>query len=222
MAVNALGTIPSSADVQSSSNSQAMGKDEFLTLLVAQLQSQDPLNPMDGTAFTAQLAQFSSLEQLQNLNSSVENMVSSQSSLKNAQAVDLIGKTVIADGKTIGISDGAADDIKFDLNAEAASVYVKVYDSAGNFVHDINAGALSAGSQSLSWDGNNGAGLTMADGNYTFEVLAVGANNEVIGSTTYTTGTVQGVSFKNGSAYLDTGNQEIPLASVIRVEENAG
>ena len=77
-----------------------MGKDEFLKMLVAQLKHQDPMNPMDGTAFTAQLAQFSSLEQLQNINTQLTSFTKQQQSLGNAQAVNLIGREVLAKGDT--------------------------------------------------------------------------------------------------------------------------
>ncbi|MEN8751434.1 MAG: flagellar hook capping FlgD N-terminal domain-containing protein, partial [Desulfobacterales bacterium] len=84
-----------------SSDTTIMGKDDFLNLLVAQLQHQDPLNPLDSTDFTAQLAQFTSLEQLNNVNTNLESLQSYQAAIKNAQAVDLIGKTVEAPGNTV-------------------------------------------------------------------------------------------------------------------------
>ena len=85
------------------STKNVMGKDEFLKMLVAQLKHQDPMNPMDGTAFTAQLAQFSSLEQLQNINTQLTSFTQQQQSLGNAQAVNLIGKQVLAKGDAVSV-----------------------------------------------------------------------------------------------------------------------
>jgi flagellar basal-body rod modification protein FlgD len=79
------------------SQSQALGKDEFFKMLIAQLKNQDPLNPLDGTAFSAQLAQFSSLEQLTNLNAALTAQNQNFTSLLNAQSVNLIGKEVTAE-----------------------------------------------------------------------------------------------------------------------------
>jgi len=93
--------IQGAATTQNSANaaaapavSKTMGKEDFLRLFTTQLKAQDPLNPMDSTQFTAQLAQFSSLEQLTNINTSLANMVSSQYSLQNVMATGMIGKEV--------------------------------------------------------------------------------------------------------------------------------
>ena len=78
-----------------------LGKDDFLKLFVAQLENQDPLSPMESTEFTAQLAQFSSLEQLTNANQNLEYLLMYQSSMNNAEAVNFIGNTVKASGNSI-------------------------------------------------------------------------------------------------------------------------
>lgn len=90
-----------------SATGKSLGKEDFLKLLTNQLRNQDPLKPMDSTAFTAQLAQFSSLEQLFNINNGIEQMLSFQGSMNNGMAVDFIGKTVAAQdgvsGRVIGV-----------------------------------------------------------------------------------------------------------------------
>lgn len=89
--VNGTGT---SASTTSTTSTSSLGKEAFLQMLVAQLKYQDPLNPADGTEFASQLAQFSSLEQLTNLNKGIESLAMDTNSL---QAVNLIGKTVVTD-----------------------------------------------------------------------------------------------------------------------------
>jgi len=96
-----------------------LGKDEFMKMLIAQLKHQDPLNPMDGTAFTAQLAQFSSLEQLQNINTQLSSFTKQQQSLGNTQAVNLIGREVLAKGDTV-VAQGKPVDLSYVLSSDAA------------------------------------------------------------------------------------------------------
>ena len=94
MSVVGLDQVGSMATEAIEPKASSMGKDDFLQLLVTQLQNQDPLSPMDSTGFTAQLAQFSSLEELQNINETLSGVGSSQTILTNSQAVDYIGKQI--------------------------------------------------------------------------------------------------------------------------------
>jgi flagellar basal-body rod modification protein FlgD len=207
------------SSTQKTQDKSVMGKDDFLKLLVAQLKNQDPLNPADSTAFTAQLAQFSSLEQLQNINDSLAGFKSSQSTTNNIQSADFIGKTVTATGSSIGVTDGKADPIRFDLNDNADNVYLQVYDKYGNLVSDIQAGALKAGEQAVDWDARDSNGTTVADGAYTFSVMAMDSDGSTVGSTSYTSGVVTGIDYQDGDTKLMINDQEIPLSSVIRLEE---
>lgn len=210
----------SGSELDKTQKANILGKDDFLKLLVAQLQAQDPLNPMDSTEFTAQLAQFSSLEQLANINDNIGNLQASQTLIGNSQVIDFIGKTVQASGNSIYLANGVSDDIQFELGGDAKAVFVNVYDATGAFVKTVESGTLNAGQQDLTWNGTDSNGNKVSDGVYTFEVLAVDENDETVNTTTFTTGKVSGVTFKNGTPVLLTGNQEIPLSSVIEVAES--
>ena len=199
-----------------------LGKEDFLKLLVAQLNNQDPLNPMDSADFTAQLAQFSSLEQLTNMNKSLDYLLLYQTSMNNAQAVNFIGSTVKASGNSISVEDGTSDQVQFDLAGDAAEVNVFIYDSSDNLIKTINCGSLSNGDQSMEWDGTNDGGETVSDGTYTFEVSAADAGGETIKASTYMTVEVTGVIFKEGNAYLLAGDLEISMSDVIEVTEGNG
>lgn len=165
MDVNALSTVTGTTKGSTASAaSKTMGKDAFLKLLVTQLQHQDPLNPADSTEFTSQLAQFSSLEQLSNVNDNLNMLKLYQASMNNAQAVSFIGKDIVSKGKTLQVTPGQPVSCEFSLGADAKRVAVSIYDAAGNFVKDIRATALKAGAQSLSWDGKDRNGNTVADG----------------------------------------------------------
>ncbi len=196
---------------------ETLGKDDFLSMMVAQLQNQDPLNPMDGTEFTAQLAQFTSLEQMYNVNGNLELIQLYQASLNNSQAVNFIGKDILATGNEVIYSGEGAVDLSFELAQDAQSVFITVYDEAGNYVCDIHGGSMEAGVQTLTWGGYDDDGKAVDAGTYTFEVMATDSEGEDIPVQSYITDTVTGVTFKGGITYLLTEHQEIPIGSVIKV-----
>jgi len=202
MSVNPVDASNSNASQVTSSKDSALGKDDFLNLLVAQLQNQDPLNPMDSTAFTSQLAEFSSLEQLANVNENLENLQMYQSSINNAQAVSFIGKNIDALGNSIKLESGENEDIHFELSQDSSSVVINIYDEAGSLVNYIENGPLGKGKQSVEWDGTDNAGNALTGGIYKFEVMAVDVNGDKVQTATYISDRVKGVTFKNGVTYI--------------------
>lgn len=219
MTVMSVSDVYSQTSTQQTQDNSVMGKDDFLTLLVAQLQHQDPLNPSDSTEFTAQLAQFSSLEQLENINDALGGFEVYQSTLNNIQSSGFIGKQVTATGDTFGVNDGSADPIRFELVNDADSVYIQIYDSYGSFVTDIQAGTLLAGEQQVAWDGRDANGMAVDDGAYSFTVMAMNNDGSAVSSTSHTTGIVTGIDYQTGSTNLLINDQKVPIASVIRIEE---
>ena len=219
MSVVGLDQVGSQATETQKAKASSMGKDDFLQLLVTQLQNQDPLSPMDSTGFTAQLAQFSSLEELQNINETLSGVGSSQTILTNSQAVDYIGKQIQAVGDKLHLNEGEPTPIEFNLSQDAAGVYVKLYNQYGEFVQDIDAGPMSAGQQRLEWNGMDYQDQQAPTGTYRYEVMAMDAEGNSSSVTSFTTGTVSGVYYKNGLAYLLTADQEIPLGNVVQVYE---
>jgi flagellar basal-body rod modification protein FlgD len=222
MDVSALSTIAgTTTDSAATAASKTMGKDAFLKLLITQLQHQDPLNPADSTEFTSQLAQFSSLEQLSNVNDNLNTLKLYQASINNAQAVSFIGKDIVSKGKTLRVTSGQPVSCEFNLGAEAKRVAISIYDVTGNFVKDIQATALKAGTQSLSWDAKDRNGNTVADGAYTFEVQAEGASGEKLDVTTYSKGTVTGVTFEDGVTYLVVDRSKVAIGDVTQVKQGS-
>jgi len=217
MSVTGLENVSSGVNSTSGSGSNILGKDDFLNLLVTQLQHQDPLSPMESAEFTSQLAQFSSLEQMSNVNKNLEVLQLYQASINNSQAVDFIGKTIKAQGNSIGVSDGVADQVHFELAENASDTIIHIYDSDKKLVKTIQAGGLNAGEQSVEWDATDNDGNKVLDGSYTFEVVATDTGGNPVSAKTLITATVSGVSFKNGTTYLMAGNQEIPIGSVFSV-----
>ena len=219
MTVMSVSDVYSQASTPKTSDNSVMGKDDFLTLLVAQLQHQDPLNPSESTEFTAQLAQFSSLEQLQNIDETLTGFEVYQSTLNNIESSGFIGKTVTAAGSMFGVNEGEANPVQFELANDADSVYVQIYDNFGNFVTDIQAGSLQAGDQQVSWNAENANGDPVEDGIYSFTVMAMNTDGDIVNSTSYTTGTVTGIDYKTGATNLLINDHEVPISSVIRIEE---
>jgi flagellar basal-body rod modification protein FlgD len=218
MTITSVSEVYSQAGTTANSTETVMGKDDFLTLLVAQLRNQDPLNPAESTEFTAQLAQFSSLEQLQNINDALAGFEVYQSTSNNIQASSFIGQTVTAAGDTVSVTNGSADPISIELDGDCHTVYIQIYDAYGEYVTDIEAGSLIAGMHSIAWDGTDQYGTAVGDGRYRFSVMAVDADGNSVSTTSYITGEVTGVDYQSGETMLLIGDQEVPIASLIRVE----
>lgn len=203
--------------VNGSKNNKSLGKDAFLTMLVAQMKNQDPLNPMENTEFTAQLAQFSSLEQMFNVNENLKNIQMTQSSLNNTQSVSIIGKEIKAEGNSIKLSNGAPVDINYKLSSAAKEVRINIYDSRGELVRTILLSSQDAGEQSFVWDGKDGSGNSLSDGAYSFMVSAKDLIGTEVSVTPLIKGQVTGVSFDSGNTLLSVGGQRVSLGSVIEV-----
>ncbi len=192
---------------------KTLGKEDFLRLLTAQMKAQNPLNPMDSTGFTAQLAQFSSLEQLTNISSELTSMAQSQSALQSTLATDLIGKRVQVAGNTITLNGEA--DLTYMLGSASSKTTISIYDANGNLVRTASVGQAGAGEQTYHWDGRDANGNAMPAGQYTYAVAAVDSADRTVQSQPLTTGTIPGVSFDTNTTYLIVdGNREVKLGDI--------
>jgi flagellar basal-body rod modification protein FlgD len=204
-----------------SSDTTIMGKNDFLNLLVAQLQHQDPLNPLDSTDFTAQLAQFTSLEQLNNINTNLESLQSYQAAIKNAQAVDLIGKTVEASGNTVMLKDDGEAALGFDLTQDVEYLSANIYGPQGNFVRTIEGGSLPSGRHSLTWDGRDQEGNRLPVGRYSYEIQATAHDGEAATATPFVSARVTGVNFDGQTPQLKAGDYSISVNDIREVTADA-
>ena len=198
-----------------------VSKDQFLKLLVTQLKYQDPLNPMDSTAFTAQLAQFTSLEQLYNLNSSFEGLKNAMTSQNNYQAANLIGRNVMASGNTLRVEDTQVlNQGSYILEGPADQVKVSIYDKDGILVKILDETAVEAGSKAINWDGLGLYGQAVSDGDYTFEVKAYDGMGNTVEAAVYIEGEITGLTFgPGGSTSLLMHGLIIDLADVLEIAE---
>lgn len=179
-----------------------LGKEEFLTLLVAQLSNQDPLNPMDDKEFTSELAEFSSLEQLTNISAGIEALAETDSMQEMVSAASFIGKTIRSEGDSISIVGGEVSHLYFEIDEQMAVGYVNIFDSSGNLVRTDYLSPAQAGFYQYDWDGLDYEGETMADGVYYAYMAAEGVTGDAILTTTDVSGQVAGVQAVGGSYYL--------------------
>jgi flagellar basal-body rod modification protein FlgD len=192
-------------------------QDDFLRLLIVQLQNQDPLQPMDNQEFAAQLATFNSLSQLIEINDKLGAMQNGQGSMSQYNAAALIGKEISAAGNQISLSSGATANIGYQLGANAAKVVVGIFNSDGGLVRLIDGGARSAGAQSLLWDGRDATGKAVGPGVYGFEINAVDGNGRKIASAGKLQGLVSGVKLDGAEPVLEVNGVDVPLSGVIAI-----
>jgi flagellar basal-body rod modification protein FlgD len=185
-----------------------LGQDDFMQMLIAQLKNQDPLNPMDGKDFAAQLAQFSTLQEITNLNTTMSSLPTYLQSLSNAQMANMIGANALAKGNVINVN-GATTNISYTIPADIQSGTIKIYDANGSQVDALSLGNQKAGINTVSWSSGN-----VNPGNYTFAVSAVDKSNNAVAASTLISGKVTGVSYKNNNAYLTINGQDVAFADV--------
>lgn len=217
------------------------GKMEFLTLLMAQLQNQDPLNPQDPSDFTAQLAQFSNLEQLINMSSSVDAMTESVMALQllqvasnNTQAVSLIGKDVLYEGNGVNVQNGQAEDVRFFVPEDMRNVQVTIYElvttmdtdgkpvTTRRAVRVLGQKNMGTGVHTVGWDGLSDERELVGDGKYEVEITGNNSVGEAVLAVPLVVDRATGVSFENGVTYLEVGGNRVPLNKIYSVFEPSG
>ncbi|MCF8721911.1 flagellar hook assembly protein FlgD [Nitrospina gracilis] len=193
-----------------------LGKDDFMKLMIAQLSNQNPLNPMDGQEFSAQLAQFSALEQMTNVNTNIMKLIQSQQAATNSSMINMIGKQVDVQGNTVAHANGETHNLSYSLANEADTVRVEVYDAIGTLVRSVT-GTGGKGNNTAVWDGKDASGNSVPEGNYTFQVKAIGPAGNSVDAATFTKGTVSEVLFENGNTYAIVNGAKISAENISRV-----
>ena len=217
IASSVLSTMNSTSTTADSTTSAADDlQDQFLTLLTTQLQNQDPTDPMDNSEMVTQLAQISTISSIENVTSTLEGISSQISAAETLQASALVGNGVLIDGNTIQVDDGVTTPFGVTLDSDADSVTVTIKDSSGTVVRTLDEGEMSAGTQSLSWDGLQDDGTTAADGAYTFSISAT-SDDVAVASTALKYALVTGVTTDSSNAVaLDLGgvNENVALSDI--------
>ncbi|KRW62257.1 flagellar hook assembly protein FlgD [Pseudomonas sp. TTU2014-080ASC] len=157
---------------ENGAKSDELGKNQFLELLVAQLNNQNPLEPQGNGEFIAQLAQFSQVEGVEKLNTSMEALLTGYQSSQALQASSMVGTKVVIPTDKAVVDTSESFKASLVLPISSGNVYVNVYDQAGAAVGRVNLGAQEAGNVSFIWDGKDASGNTLPPGTYKFEAQA--------------------------------------------------
>ncbi|MGB9096613.1 flagellar hook assembly protein FlgD [Erwinia sp.] len=198
-------TDTSAADLQSN----------FLTLLVTQLQNQDPTNPMDNSQLTTQLAQINTLSGIEKLNTTLGSISGQINSGQSLQATTLIGHGVMVDGSQVLVGSGQTTPFGVSLEQASTSTTATITDASGKVVQTINLGGLSAGVHTFSWDGSTADGTTAADGKYSVSLSASNATGQLV-TQPLNYALVNGVTNDTSGAVLDLGTMGTTTIANVR------
>lgn len=202
-------------------NKSVLGKDEFLKLLMTQMKYQDPLNPMEGTEYSAQLAQFSSLEQLTNIQTTLEEMMNSNyllsQSITNTMSASLIGKGVKLDGGKFEYNGQDEITLGYNLPQNAKNVTIEIYDSNGKLVKLIDNASNKSGDNKLSWDFSDNNGEKVPIGEYSFSVKAKNFDDSDLSVSLFKYGIIDAIKFTDKGTFLVIDSVEYSIADVSEI-----
>ncbi|MEX2582676.1 MAG: flagellar hook capping FlgD N-terminal domain-containing protein [Gemmatimonadota bacterium] len=213
--VTNVGTTPTSTPVNPKGQ---LGKEEFLKMLVAQLKNQDPMNPMNGDDMAAQLAQFSSLEQLTNINKTLEAQAGLQegviASINDTTAMNVMGKTVLAVGDQVEVDAAGTGAVHFDVGGQGGLGTLKIYNEAGAEVGSRPLGFLSAGRHEADL---GAAAENLPQGTYRYSVEVEDTAGKPVPSQSYIHAMIDGVNYGPSGPVLTSGTIRIPFATILKI-----
>ncbi|HTN54284.1 MAG TPA: flagellar hook capping FlgD N-terminal domain-containing protein [Anaeromyxobacter sp.] len=220
--ISSLSSLPQVSDGLTTSTtstaSNDLGKDAFLKLLTTQLQNQDPLNPTDDKEWIAQLAQFSSLEQLQNLGTKLDSLVTGQSSSTELNATSLVGKQVLFNASKVGLVQGSTSAFQVALDVADDSTSAVLADSTGRVVRSLPLGARDAGTFSVTWDGLDDNGQPLPSGNYFLTVAGTRKDGTPVSAQAQIRATVTGVTLDGQTPELVVAGQHLQLSDILEID----
>ena len=173
--------------------SNELGQDQFLELMITQLRNQDPLNPLEGAEFFGQIAQFSQVAGIQDLQESFGQVAGALSSNEALQAATLVGRSVLTASDQGILPVGSSLRGAVELPASTGELALNVYDSSGQLVRRLDLGAHPAGLVNFAWDGTTDSGAVAPVGNYQLEAIAR-VDNEAVAVQTLVAAPVESVT----------------------------
>lgn len=202
------------------SDPSQLGESDFLKLLTTQLQQQDPTQPMDNTAMVAQLAQFSALEQMTNVNTTLTQMLTGQNTALEATSSGMVGKTAVFATDQVSLTqDKPTATIMANLTQAATNVTLTIQDSNGNTIRTIGEGLRASGNNTFTWDGCDDKGNSQPPGTYTAQVLATDINGKSVSLTQYGSAPITGVVFDNGTPEFLAGGSTLKISDISQLNE---
>jgi flagellar basal-body rod modification protein FlgD len=220
-AATGTGTGSGSGTANSAASLGTLGGTDFITLMLAQLQNQDPTSPVDSNTFLTQLAQLSEVQGISSLNTNFGALSTSLTSNQAMQASSLLGHQALVSSSTATLaSAGAAVTGAVNVPQNTSQVTLSITNSSGALVSQINLGAQSAGLANFSWNGTTGGGSQAPAGTYTLTAQYAGATSGSAAATTLVSGTVESVSMGAGSTGLTlnvAGVGSVPFSNVQQI-----
>jgi flagellar basal-body rod modification protein FlgD len=212
------GASSATSTAAASASTTALGTDDFLKLLMAQLQNQDPLQPTDGTQFVTQLAQFSQVQQSVAQSTTLGTISTQLQGLSNSNASGLVGKTVTVQGSAMQWDGTFATTANVTLASPAQQVTVSIQNSQGTVVRTMKLGAEAAGTLPITWNGADDSGQATPAGAYSVAVTAADANGQSVNVSQSVAGVVTKVSFDQGYPALTLSTGAVaPVSQLVSV-----
>jgi flagellar basal-body rod modification protein FlgD len=195
-----------------------LDKDAFMKIMLVQMKNQDPTNPLKSHEMAAQLAQFTQLEQLQNINTNLDEMKAQAKPSESFQSLNLLGKVVAGDSSRIFRAKGDRDhDISFQLPNSAKTVKISITNEAGDVVRNATINNAKAGGNTWTWNGRDNKDNVMPSGNYKVTIEAFSSNDQKLTVKTDFEGIISGVNFTPQGTLLMVGNQAVRLQDIRKI-----
>ncbi len=199
-----------------------LDKDAFFKLMLTQLKNQDPMNPLKNHEMAAQLAQFSTLEQMSNMNSTLNKIEGKNSEPQNFQALNLIGKTVAGDSSKVTRTQfDKTHDFNFDVPQDLNEAAIKVTNAKGETIREYKMNNLKAGANKIAWNGQNDAGDNQPPGDYQFKIEATNKAGQKVNVKTDFEGQISGISFSAEGPVLQVGSQSLKMRDVRQITDSS-
>jgi flagellar basal-body rod modification protein FlgD len=209
---------------QTKTPTKQLGKEDFLKLLTLQLRSQNPLNPASNQEMAAQLAQFSALEQMQNINTTLEQLLQSNASLAlqiaQYSAPALIGKTARVSSSQVSYDGTKAVSLGYHLtDTSAVEGTIEIRSASGVLVRRIQLASseVAAGTHTIEWDGRDDRGQLVPPGTYSVSIRARTNNGADVAVTSFVRGTITGVRYSSNGLMVLLGALEVPISNIIEI-----
>ena len=197
-----------------------LDKDDFLKLMT-QMKNQDPMNPIQSHEMAAQLAQFTSLEQLFNVNKNLEGLQHAQDPMQKFEALNFLGKSIKSDTRQIlRVNGDQGSDLRFNLLGDASRIKITIADETGATVKVLEYGGLKKGPNKVVWAGANDKDQEVKPGKYMFNVEAENTSGRKVGVVTETAGTITGINYTAEGPLLMIGDQKVRLQDIQKIEDD--
>ena len=188
--------------------------------MMAQVTNQDPLSPMDSAGMMEQFAQMGSLEQLTNINDTLDSINQSQADLVQSTAATFLDKDMTVGGGAAALKNGNIAAVQYRIPADA-NVEAVILDAGGSPIRTLDLGFQGPGQHLVEWDGLDGDGDIAPNGRYTYQVKADTAEGRDVPVDLYVTGRVSGVRFENGKQFISMNGEDYTLDEVVSISNES-